>query len=768
MNQETTQPDFHILVACRDAGDFLPLLSIGHSLAQANRGRVTVVTINANGEPPNWLDIPSACADVPIAIKILQNHSAENAILKYTRQSAADLLVVGWKGYSSQQRYLFGDKLDYLLFRAPCDLIVVNAAPNLVQKTCPAGAPLKILVPTSGGPNTPLAMDLALTMTTDCRVTALYITHHAKDRARATERGEWLTEFVEPWRNRPNLDTKIIQADDVVQGILTTAKDYDITMLGASNQSIFNQLMFGAFPQKIAAEYPGTTIIAKRVEGRVDSFLRHIWWRITHIIPQLTFEERVDVYKQVRRGARPKIDFFMMIGLAAGIAAFGLLLNSPAVIIGAMLVAPLMAAIMGIGLGLIQADIKLLRLAVSATLKGILLAIAVGVIIGLLAKYFLPVAEPTPEILGRTQPNLFDLGVALISGLAGAYALSRKEMSSSLPGVAIAAALVPPLVTVGIGLAWLNHGPQIAQGSLVLFMTNLISIIAASGFVFFMLGFRPNFHKKDYSNIFRRGVLSSTILLILMVWVLSTFSIDSFKQIALEKHIDSALAAEVPGMGYQASLNGWSIIPPADADNKDALNLEVEIRAVNEPAYQDVVNLKNRVADQLRQADVLDLDQPFGLTLIVIPTTKLDPRILPTPTHTLTPGPTHTATVTATPPPTKTATATVTPSPSPSATATPSVTATFTPTPPSTATATATVTFTPTPIAAAIGNTSGRGVNLRWSPAGLVAAPLAEGAAVQILYERVTVVNIEWVKIIDEQGRSGWVAADYLSVQTEP
>ena len=764
MNQNNSQDGFHILVAVRDTDDFLPLLAVGHSLGRTHGGRLTIITVNASGEHPDWLEIPPGHSDIPLETKILQSDSVENSILKYARQTGADLLLVGWAGYSRRERYLFGDKLDYMLFRAPCNVLVVNPASNLPQKLHPDDTALKILVPTSGGPNATLAVDLGLTMSENCRVTALYVTRRNKDQAKTAERREWLTEFIQSWSDRPHLERKIVHADNLLHGILAEAQEYDIVMIGASNQTIFNRLVFGAFPQQLATEYDGTTIIVKQVEGRFDSFLRYLWWKITHIIPQLTLEERVDVYKQVRRGARPKIDFFMMIGLAAGIAALGLLLNSPAVIIGAMLVAPLMAAIMGIGLSLIQADAKLLKLASSATLKGILLAIAVGMVMGLLAQYFLPVTEPTTEILSRTEPNLFDLGVALISGLAGAYALSRKDMSSSLPGVAIAAALVPPLVTIGIGLAWLNHGSQIAQGALVLFMTNLISIVAASGFVFFMLGFRPKLDREGTRNFFQRGVVSSTLLLIVMVWLLSTLSIGSFQQVALEKTIEKALEREVPTMGYQASLNRWSIIPAADGDDDDVLNLEVEVRAVDEPAYQDVVNLKNRVADELHQAGVLPPDRPFGLTLVVIPTTKLDPRILPTATRTATAGPTHTATATAT--------ATETAAPSPTATASPSPTATSTATTTPTATAsatatplpTATATMTPTPASAVVANTNGRGVSLRWQPGGIIATALPEGMVVRILYERTTLANVEWVKISDEQGRSGWVAAEYLSV----
>ena len=101
----------------------------------------------------------------------------------------------------------------------------------------------------------------------------------------------------------------------------------------------------------------------------------------------------------------PSIDFFVMIGLASGIAGFGLLLNSPAVIIGAMLVAPLMAAIMGLGLGIIQADGRLLELSVRATLRGVLLSIFVGILVGRIFPG-IDFENPPSEILARTAPSL--------------------------------------------------------------------------------------------------------------------------------------------------------------------------------------------------------------------------------------------------------------------------------------------------------------------------------------------------------------------------
>jgi uncharacterized hydrophobic protein (TIGR00271 family) len=139
--------------------------------------------------------------------------------------------------------------------------------------------------------------------------------------------------------------------------------------------------------------------------------------------------------------------------------------------------------------GIVQGNTKLLRQAANTTFNGILLAIGTAVVFsfGLTALSF-PI-PPTSEILGRTQPNILDLMVALASGAAAAYAVSRKEVASALPGVAIAAALVPPLAVVGYGLGTIQF--EYAAGALLLFITNLAAIILAGAVTFLSLGFRP-------------------------------------------------------------------------------------------------------------------------------------------------------------------------------------------------------------------------------------------------------------------------------------
>ena len=245
------------------------------------------------------------------------------------------------------------------------------------------------------------------------------------------------------------IEAKVITAPGVVGGILNEAKEYDLMMLGASEEGLFDRVLFGTIPERIARKSPVPVMIAKQRAPLHQFWLRRVWTALSRILPTLEAEERSTVYQQSREGARADIDFFVMITLAATIATLGLLLNSAAVIIGGMLVAPLMSPVIGIALAIALGNVRLLRDALESTFKGIFLT----VVVALFLASIVPLGEPTGEVLARTSPNLLDLMIALASGAAGAYAVSRKDVSAALPGVAIAAALVPPLGVVGVGLA---------------------------------------------------------------------------------------------------------------------------------------------------------------------------------------------------------------------------------------------------------------------------------------------------------------------------
>ncbi len=202
-------------------------------------------------------------------------------------------------------------------------------------------------------------------------------------------------------------------------------------------------------------------------------------WRRKHLVEPT---DRVAVLSHVADAGTfgPRFAFLML--MSVGIAMFGLLQNSAAVIIGAMLIAPLMGPIIELGMGLATFDLRTVRSALRAITGGIALALAMAMPI----VWASPLQQATPEILARTQPTFFDLMVAVFSGLAGAYAtISRK--GEAIVGVAIATSLVPPLAVLAYGLALRNMG--VAGGAGLLFMTNLLAIALSATMVARLYGF---------------------------------------------------------------------------------------------------------------------------------------------------------------------------------------------------------------------------------------------------------------------------------------
>jgi uncharacterized hydrophobic protein (TIGR00271 family) len=202
-------------------------------------------------------------------------------------------------------------------------------------------------------------------------------------------------------------------------------------------------------------------------------------------------QRKTEVYLEISQSATLKdATYWLQIIFAAGIATIGLALSSPAVIIGAMLISPLMGPILSLGLGLAAGDFILLVRAIA----NLSLSCTVAISFAMTLIFSLPFKEATSEILARTQPNTLDLGVALFSGAIGTIATCRpvKGVITSIPGVSIAVALMPPLCVVGygVGIAFslsLNDGLQIARGGGLLFLTNLVAIAFASALVFLAL-----------------------------------------------------------------------------------------------------------------------------------------------------------------------------------------------------------------------------------------------------------------------------------------
>lgn len=476
----------------------------------------------------------------------------------------------------------------------------------------------------------------------------------------------------------------------------------------------------------------------------------HAWRRVA---PRISRERRGEVRVLLRDSSHPDFDFFLLVLLSSVIATMGLLTDSAAVIIGAMLVAPLMSPIIGLGLASITGDSKLLRDATAALLRGAILSVLVSFLIAWINLHLpfiaLQIEELPGEVLSRTQPSPLDLGIALAGGLAAAFAMAMPNISAALPGVAIATALMPPLCSVGIGLAF--NRMDIAGGASLLFLTNSVTIAFAATLVFFTLGFSPR--NQVGSRKLPRSLQVSALLTVALLIPLTYYSVQ-FVQDASEGRMIGAIVEEKVEEIQGAELVEWRLNRSGNQQGGTTLHLDITLRRVQPMRYEDGRDLQSAIGSTLEEEGLLGPQDDVQVIVNQVLTARLDP--LDPPTFT----------------PTATQTATATPGPSPTATRTPTPTRTKTPTPTHTSTptwtptATATPTRTPTPAQAHISNVVMPGLRLRQWPGGPIIATLQMDSTLTVLYGRQVLDGLVWVEVRDPEGRLGWVPELYLSLIT--
>jgi len=202
-------------------------------------------------------------------------------------------------------------------------------------------------------------------------------------------------------------------------------------------------------------------------------------------LPKADEEDFKELFISLRQSAKFSSVFIVLMVLSTLLATTGLFQSSAPVIIGAMILAPLMAPIISFAMGVLRGEKELLKESSTTLFLGIVTAL----LFSCLYTYMMPLNVLTDEMQSRLNPNVLDLMVAIISGVAGAYANAKSEVAKSLAGVAIAVALVPPLSVTGIGIGWGNW--EVVYGSFLLFMTNLAGITLAASLTFLVLGFSP-------------------------------------------------------------------------------------------------------------------------------------------------------------------------------------------------------------------------------------------------------------------------------------
>lgn len=434
-------------------------------------------------------------------------------------------------------------------------------------------------------------------------------------------------------------------------------------------------------------------------------------------IPRLTIEERRKIIADVQDDSKANFDYLILVALSSSIATLGLLSDSPAVIIGAMVVAPLMSPILAIGLATTTGAKKLLKDALLTLFIGAVLSIVISMLLTWVNDElpFISLHQMPGEVMSRTRSSPVDLTIAIAGGLAAAYAVTRPRLSAALPGVAIATALMPPVCTIGIGLALQDW--QVASGAGLLFITNAVAIAFASGLIFLTRGFSKEQRFGDAKVPATLWI--STILVVVLLIPLSYFSLRVIRQAEESRLINAVVDREV------ALLPNVQLEETSFVNGSGVLDLRLTLHTSRSLYWQEIVSLQEAIASGLNREVSLKVEQVLFR--------ELDPLVPPTLTPTLTPGPSATPTMTRTPLPTSTATPTQTPEP----------------------TLTPTATATPEPFQARIIWPDTPDLTLYQEPGGPSIGRLYFSQTVTVFHDQENYDGLVWVKIRDEQGRIG-------------
>ena len=361
-----------------------------------------------------------------------------------------------------------------------------------------------ILVPAAGGMHSRIALQMAHRIAGE-QVTAFYVEPDTDEVSEAVGERQLDKAVKRAGVDPERITCKVALGEDISKEIRAEAEtgSYGLLLIGESDSRTLRSKLFGTVPERLLRGPGGLAVGVVRAAPRKGRMMRDLLGRMLRLsVPQLEREERIALVDEVEGKARWTFDFAALMALATFIAALGLLANSVAVVIGAMLVAPLMTPLIGGGLALVQGNWPLWRRSARAVLLGFFSALAIGLAVGLVGRWL--GFGLTGELAARGEPTLLDLGVAFASGIAASYCLARPHLGGALAGVAIAAALVPPIATVGICLAL---GETItARGAALLFGTNVVAIVLGAAANFFAAGIRG-----------KSGVWSRRLVIVLML-----------------------------------------------------------------------------------------------------------------------------------------------------------------------------------------------------------------------------------------------------------
>lgn len=281
--------------------------------------------------------------------------------------------------------------------------------------------------------------------------------------------------------------------------------------------------------------------------------------------------------------------FAVLLFLSTVIAAYGIVGDSTATVIGAMIIAPLMIPIMATAAGLVMGDMERAGRSLLIVLAGVVGTIGVAWFIGFFLTTSVISYTTNTQITSRVSPSLTDLMIALACGAAGAFAMSRPDVADSLPGVAISISLVPPLCVVGLGLAGAEWG--VAWGAMLLFLTNFLSILLAGGGTLALLGLSAASTKQLENDKRRRAFIFVVMGVLIVAIPLAATSIQVAEEAIAEYQTKSLVRQWLRGSSLElnqvdANGNKINVIITGDGDTPPLSDLATGLQSTLDPRIQ--------------------------------------------------------------------------------------------------------------------------------------------------------------------------------------
>jgi len=289
-------------------------------------------------------------------------------------------------------------------------------------------------------------------------------------------------------------------------------------------------------------------------------------------------------------------NYGILLTLATIISTYGVISGSTATVIGAMIVAPLMTPIMAASLAIVLGDSTRTGKSLAIVFISILYVIVLSILLSLWISPLSIAFSENSEVSSRTAPDMLALYVALASGAAGAFAISREKVGDSMPGVAIAISVVPPLSVVGISLAKGQIGD--ATGAFLLFLTNFFAILVAGGAVFWLSGINPWGMDAERSKMRKRAFFIAGICTVLIAVPLFMSGYDTLEQTYMQHNAVEISTSWLSGSSYR--LTDFSM---------RSQNITIQVSGSGDPP----------MFEELHQALKTRLEMPVTLKVRIIP-----------------------------------------------------------------------------------------------------------------------------------------------------